>query len=125
LLISGSPTEHRKHLTDGKYDNDEQWPYQNKLTGTSLDESVIASLPGLLTISSPAHYKTPVTAIVHSIDFVNKVLSEGQYFFIDIEKDGIMFYDDAGNVPLAERKLLTPAEARNPSSHSAYTEIAE
>jgi hypothetical protein len=35
-------------------------------------------------------YKTPVTVITHDIDFVNKMLSEGQYFFTDIEQEGIL-----------------------------------
>ena len=56
-------------------------------------------------------YKTPVTVIVHDIDFINKMLLEGQYFFTDIEKEGILLYD-AGNVPLAERKALSQAEAK-------------
>ena len=56
-------------------------------------------------------YKTPVTVITHDIDFVNKMLSEGQYFFTDIEQEGILLYD-AGNAPLAERKPLIPAEAK-------------
>ncbi|MBN9383838.1 MAG: HEPN domain-containing protein [Chitinophagaceae bacterium] len=56
-------------------------------------------------------YKTPVTVITHDIDFVNKMLREGQYFFTDIEKEGILLYD-AGNTPLAERKPLSTAEAK-------------
>jgi len=52
-----------------------------------------------------------VTVITHDIDFVNKMLSEGQYFFTDIEKEGILLYD-AGNTLLAERKPLSPAEAK-------------
>ncbi|WP_443938722.1 DUF6055 domain-containing protein [Pedobacter sp. MW01-1-1] len=36
LIVSGAPSTHWEHLTDGKDDNDEQWPYQIKLTGTSL-----------------------------------------------------------------------------------------
>lgn len=56
-------------------------------------------------------YKTPVTVIVHDIDFVNKMLREGQYFFTDIEKEGIVLYD-SGNTQLAERKPLSPQEAR-------------
>jgi HEPN domain-containing protein/predicted nucleotidyltransferase len=56
-------------------------------------------------------YKTPVTVITHDIDFINKMLTEGQYFFTGIEKEGILLYD-AGNVALAERKLLSPAEAK-------------
>ena len=56
-------------------------------------------------------YKTPVTVIVHDIDFINKMLSEGQYFFIDIEKEGILLYD-AGTVPLAQRKPLSAQQAK-------------
>lgn len=56
-------------------------------------------------------YKTPVTVIAHDIDFINKMLSEGQYFFTDIEKEGILLYD-AGNIPLAERKPLSAAKAK-------------
>lgn len=56
-------------------------------------------------------YKTPVNVIAHEIDFVNKMLSEGQYFFSDIEKEGILLYD-AGNTALAERKPLSSAEAK-------------
>lgn len=36
-------------------------------------------------------YRTPVTIIAHYIDHVNRILSEGQYFFTDIEKEGILF----------------------------------
>lgn len=45
-------------------------------------------------------YKTPVNVIVHDIDFVSKMLSEGQYFFTDIEQEGILLYD-AGTTPLS------------------------
>jgi uncharacterized protein len=51
-------------------------------------------------------YKTPVTVITHDIDVVNRMLSEEQYFFTDIEKDGILLYD-AGNTPLAWHKPLS------------------
>src|SRR6202000_685163 len=56
-------------------------------------------------------YKTPVTVITHDIDFINKMLTEGQYFFTDIEKEGILLYD-AGTTSLAERKPLGRAEAK-------------
>ena len=62
-------------------------------------------------IENRCHYKTPVTVIIHDITFVNKMLSEGHYFFTDIEKEGILLYD-ARNVLLAERKPLSPAEAK-------------
>lgn len=41
LVVSGAPTEHWEHLTDGKVDNDEEWPYQVKLSGSALHSSVI------------------------------------------------------------------------------------
>jgi len=56
-------------------------------------------------------YKTPVTVITHDIDFVNKMLSEGQYFFTDIQQEGILLYD-AGTTPLAERKPLSSQDAK-------------
>jgi HEPN domain-containing protein/predicted nucleotidyltransferase len=56
-------------------------------------------------------YKTPVTVITHDIDFINKMLSDGQYFFTDIEQEGILLYD-AGTTLLAERKPLSPQEAK-------------
>lgn len=56
-------------------------------------------------------YKTPVTIIAHDIDFINRMLSEGQYFFTDIEKERILLYD-AGNIPLTERKPLNQQEAK-------------
>jgi hypothetical protein len=38
LVVSGAPSEHWIHDVDGKDENDEQWPYQIKLAGTSLDD---------------------------------------------------------------------------------------
>ena len=62
-------------------------------------------------IENRCFYRTPVTVITHDIDFVNKMLSEGQYFFTDIEKEDILLYD-AGTTPLAECKPLSQAEAK-------------
>lgn len=60
-------------------------------------------------IEARCHFRTPVTVIVHSIDFVNARLAEGQYFFSDIKKEGILLYD-AGNIPLADLKELSTKE---------------
>ena len=62
-------------------------------------------------IENRCAYKTPVNVIVHDIDFINKMLSERQYFFSDIEEEGIMLYD-AGTTTLAERKPLSPSEMK-------------
>lgn len=53
-----------------------------------------------------------VSAITHDIDYINGKLSEGQYFFSDIQKEGILLYD-AGNVPLAKRHELSINEKRS------------
>lgn len=35
LVVSGAPSEHWEHLLDGEDANDEQWPYEFRLRGTS------------------------------------------------------------------------------------------
>ncbi len=37
--------------------------------------------------------QTPVTMIVHDVDYVNEALSNSQYFFVDIYEQGICLYD--------------------------------
>lgn len=36
LVVMGAPTEHWKHEADYNNNNDEQWPYQIKVTGTTI-----------------------------------------------------------------------------------------
>lgn len=55
--------------------------------------------------------RTPVTLLYEHIDYVNAQLSEGQYFFSDIKKEGILLYD-SGNYQLVEPRELTPEENR-------------
>ncbi len=52
----------------------------------------------------------PVNIIVHSIDEVNQALKRGEYFWVDIVRDGIALYELA-NHPLTTPKPLTPADA--------------
>lgn len=47
--------------------------------------------------------------ITHDITELNKKLSEGQYFFSDIRKEGILLFD-AKKFELAEEKKLSPKE---------------
>lgn len=51
----------------------------------------------------------PVNIIVHSIDEVNQSLKRGEYFWVDIVRDGIAIYELPGH-PLATPKPLTPAD---------------
>ncbi|MBZ9870340.1 nucleotidyltransferase and HEPN domain-containing protein [Mesorhizobium sp. BR1-1-9] len=53
---------------------------------------------------------TPVSFIVHSRREVNTALREGQYFFVDIRRDGIVLYE-LDEEPLANPVPSGPAEA--------------
>lgn len=50
--------------------------------------------------------KTPVTIIAHDIDFFNRRLRKGQYFFSDIKKEGICLFNSE-LFQLAEEKELS------------------
>ncbi|MGR9159685.1 nucleotidyltransferase and HEPN domain-containing protein [Rhizobium leguminosarum] len=56
-----------------------------------------------------AAIETPVSFIVHSRREVNTYLKEGQYFFSDIRKEGIILYE-LDDEPLTEPKPLTRAD---------------
>jgi len=51
-----------------------------------------------------------VNIIVHSLNEVNAALSRGEYFWVDIARDGIMLYELPGH-PLARPMPLMPADA--------------
>lgn len=53
---------------------------------------------------------TPVSFIVHSRREVNTALREGQYFFVDIRRDGVVLYE-LDDEPLANPVPSSPAEA--------------
>ncbi|MGG7576388.1 nucleotidyltransferase and HEPN domain-containing protein [Rhizobium sp. Nf11,1] len=53
--------------------------------------------------------ETPVSFIVHSRREVNAYLREGQYFFSDIRKEGIVLYE-LDDEPLAEPMPFSPAD---------------
>jgi len=52
----------------------------------------------------------PVNLIVHSLDQVNQSLARGEYFWVDIARDGIALYELHGH-PLATPRPLTSADA--------------
>lgn len=55
--------------------------------------------------------KTPVNFIVHTMDEVNNALSQGQYFFTDIIREGIALYDLKGSTPFVPPQPQTADEA--------------
>jgi predicted nucleotidyltransferase len=52
----------------------------------------------------------PANFIVHSLTDLNKRLKRGQYFFLDIVRDGVALYEAPGH-PLERPKKLKPTEA--------------
>jgi predicted nucleotidyltransferase len=52
---------------------------------------------------------TPVHPIFHGIGFVNEALSEGNYFFGDIKREGILLFNTS-RYQLAEKRDLSPLE---------------
>jgi uncharacterized protein len=54
--------------------------------------------------------KTPVSFIVHSLREVNTALRQGQYFFVDIRREGIVLYE-LDDEPLANPMPANPADA--------------
>jgi HEPN domain-containing protein/predicted nucleotidyltransferase len=55
--------------------------------------------------------KTPVSLIYHSAGQVNARLKEGQYFFSDIKKEGIILYD-SGKLKLEKIRKPSPAKRK-------------
>ncbi len=53
---------------------------------------------------------TPVGLIAHGAREVNNFLADGQYFFVDIAREGIVLYE-LDDRPLAEPKRLSPVDA--------------
>ena len=52
----------------------------------------------------------PVNIIVHTLDEVNNALQRGEYFWVDIVRDGVVLYELPQHA-LAAPKPLTPADA--------------
>ena len=52
----------------------------------------------------------PVNIIVHSLDEVNSALKRGEYFWVDIARDGIILYERPGSA-LAAPQPLTAVDA--------------
>jgi uncharacterized protein len=52
----------------------------------------------------------PVNVIVHTLDEVNQALSRGEYFWVDIARDGMVLYELPGSA-LATPQPLTAADA--------------
>jgi predicted nucleotidyltransferase/HEPN domain-containing protein len=61
----------------------------------------------------------PVNIIVHTLNEVNQALTRGEYFWVDIARDGIVLYELPGST-LATPKPLTSADAYE-MAHSYFS----
>jgi predicted nucleotidyltransferase/HEPN domain-containing protein len=61
-------------------------------------------------IHRSALVKTPVCIITHNIQYVNEMLRQGQYFFSDISKEGILIYDSKKSELAKVKKKRSPEE---------------
>lgn len=68
-----------------------------------VQESAIAS--------KAEKFEPPVNLEIHEIDYINKGLEWGEYFWIDIVEEGILMYDK-GTVQFSEPRELTSAEKK-------------
>lgn len=57
---------------------------QNKMKDYELEDIII---------NKTQQFKVPINVQIHEIDYINKGLQFGQYFFTDIVKEGILLYD--------------------------------
>ncbi len=56
-------------------------------------------------------FEPPVNLEIHDIDYINKGLEWGEYFWVDIITEGILMYDK-GSVAFSKPRILTPAEQK-------------
>ena len=63
------------------------------------------------TIEQNDAIKTPVSIIVHDIEFLNRRLRKAQYFFTDIKKEGVLLFDSQ-RYQLSDAKELLPQERK-------------
>ena len=75
-----------------------------KANADSFVQAVAAKLDAL-------NINTPVHPIFHGIDFVNAALSEGNYFFADINREGVQLFNTS-RYQLAEKREMSPLETQ-------------
>lgn len=61
--------------------------------------------------SRTQQYKVPINLQIHEVEYINKGLEFGQYFFYDIIKEGISLYEN-NYIQFAEPRVLTTSEMR-------------
>jgi uncharacterized protein len=70
-------------------------------------------------INKTQKYNTPVNLEIHEIDYINEGLEIGEYFFVDIVKEGILLYD-TGSIEFSKPHELTQLERKEKASRYFY-----
>ena len=68
-------------------------------------------IPESAILNKTDKFETPVNLEIHDIEYINKGLEIGEYFFTDILKKGIVLYD-RGNIKFVTPRELTVDEKR-------------
>ena len=114
IILFGSYA--RNDWVEDKYDA-EHFRYQSDMDILVIVETKSESQQGKLerdmecAIEQVDIVKTPVSIIVHNIEFVNRRLRKAQYFFTDIKKESVLLFDSQ-NYQLSEAKELLPQERK-------------
>lgn len=112
IILFGSYA--RNEWVEEKY-NEEHYRYQSDFDILLIVETKSESSQTKFereveeTIEQDENIKTPVSVIVHDIDFVNRRLLKAQYFFTDIKKEGVILYNSE-KFTLKEPKELSKKE---------------
>ncbi len=114
IILFGSYA--RNEWVEEKYDN-EHYKYQSDFDVLVIVETKSEAIQGRFereieeTIEKIEAIQTPVSVIVHDMDFVNRRLSKAQFFFTDIKKEGVILHD-SGKFQLKEARELLPTERK-------------
>jgi len=114
IILFGSYA--RNDWVEDKYD-EEHYRYQSDIDILVIVETRSESTQAKLEqeidhqVDGDDHIATPLSVIVHDLEFVNRRLSRAQYFFTDIKKEGILLYDSERH-QLKEARELLPEERK-------------
>lgn len=81
------------------------------VTGNQFKGNVDTLTGSFSSVLQALNLQTPVSPIVHGIEFINTQLQQGNYFFEDIKKEGIVLFNTT-RFELAEKKELSPLEVQ-------------
>ncbi len=104
----GTYVEHRYTAKDGiRYEYISDYDFlvvtKENLEKTYIQENLI--------MNRADRFNPPVNLEIHDIDYINKGLEIGEYFFVDIVTEGVLLYD-TGKVQFAKPRELTAAEKK-------------